>query len=144
MLIRETVFSKQFTLSTKDPYRTAMDIRGFASTFGAINEKKNSYATDGPCRRLEIQFDIVSVIDDFCKVLAAFEITADIEEGTSKMSVSIEYVIETKTAEEGVFTEIFTEHYLRKYFKHDKEAAQKKIGEISRALEKNIQQTNKV
>ena len=143
MIITESVFSKQFFISSRNPYKESLNIRDFAATLGDIVEKKNSYITDGPRHRLDVAFQLTVSIDSFCKVIVEFTIDGDIYEGQSKLNIFIEYIIETKTAEEGIFSEIFTEYYLKKYFSRNKEAANKKINEIITSVEKNFQ-LNKV
>lgn len=139
MLIKETAFSRNINLDTKNPHRDAMNFKDFVCRLGTISDKKNTYFTDGPKKAIDMRFDLSLAVDNFCRVIAEFIVECEIQEKISKLGIIIEYSTETKTDEDGVFSELFTEYYLRRHFRNNKEAAQAKIRELDSLIERTFQ-----
>lgn len=58
----ENLFSRKIIAELRDPYAVALDMLVFFSQFGKIIQRKNLYETDGPKKRVEVEFDVVNIM----------------------------------------------------------------------------------
>lgn len=79
--ITETFFEKKIILETSDIYSTALEIKEIISAFGNTAERKNTFETDGPRKRVSMSFEVAKPIDRISG--AKITVTINGESGTT-------------------------------------------------------------
>ncbi len=127
MKIRETLFSKSFSVENSDPYGLSLDFMHSMSENYLIYERKNMFETDGPVKKAFVVFDIVEMLDKFAHIFVSFSMES--ENNALFVDISGEFVVQIK--EEGAFTNIFTEFYLNNIFPQLKRVSQQKFAKLN-------------
>lgn len=132
MEIRETLFTKSFSVESESPYALALDFMKKLSGSYMLYERENTVGTDGPTTRSSLVFDLVEPFDTFSRVVIKFSMTG--ENNVLYVDVAAEFVMKIKDT--GYFTEIFTEFYLGNIFPSMKKLSEKHVRDFSVKLEK--------
>src|SRR3989338_3827564 len=77
MKIKETLLSRAFSVSDPDPYMLSLKAMEQLSKDAKVVEKKNTYETDGPHHRSEVDFDTIDLVDDFSKIIFHFNLLGE-------------------------------------------------------------------
>lgn len=131
MEIRETLFSKTFSLENEDPYRLSLDfMRRIAENY-AVYETKNTYNTDGPVKKCTVVFDVIEQLDKFSRIRICFTIEG--ENRVLYVDVVGEFIV--KISQDGFFTDVFTEFYINNVFPSLRKISEKRVKELEAELE---------
>ncbi|MCX6815361.1 MAG: hypothetical protein NT120_00735 [Candidatus Aenigmarchaeota archaeon] len=131
MEIRETLFTKSFSMETDNPHGLALEFMKKLSHNYMVYEKKNKFQTDGPVKKITILFDVVEVLDKFSSIIVTFSMEAE----NNTMYIDIEGSFLMRVRESGFFSSVFSEFYLDSIFPVLKKVSQDHI----KALEKEIE-----
>jgi hypothetical protein len=132
MEVRETLFTKSFSVENNDPYALSIEFMSRLSEIGRIYERKNIYETDGPVKKSVVAFDLVEVLDRFSFVIINFSLES--EKNMLYVDILGEFVLRIK--EYGFFTEIFTDFYLHNVFPVLRKVSEKRAIELEQHLER--------
>ena len=132
MQIRESLFSKGFSVENENPYILALDMMKKLSEHYIIYERKNVFETDGPVKKATLVFDVVEPLDKFSHVRVNFSMEG--ENSILYVDVKGEFVLKIK--DQGFFTEVFTEFYLNNIFPTLRRVSEQRVKELNRELEK--------
>ena len=132
MEVRETLFSKSFSVETGDPLALSMDFMKKLADTGLIYERKNVYETDGPVKKFILVFDLVEVLDGFSRIQINFSFES--ENNTLYADILGEFVLRIK--DYGFFTEVFTDFYLHNVFPALRKVSEKRAQELEQRMEK--------
>lgn len=132
MELRETLFSRSFSVENEDAYGLSLDFMKKLSEIGMVYERKNRYLTDGPVKKGEVVFDLVEMLDSFSFVMINFSLVSE----NKQLYVDIlgEFVLKIKN--QGFFTEAFTDFYLHNVFPVLRKVSEKRVEELNKTIEK--------
>jgi len=128
--IRETLFTKSMVVETDDPYIVAMDFMKRVSDNHAVYERQNAFATDGPVKKATLVFDVVEALDAFSQIEVNFSMEG--ENNSLYINVKAEFVVRIK--EKGLFSEVFTEFYLKNVYPSLQKASARTMQEIEKEI----------
>jgi hypothetical protein len=131
MEVRETLFTKSFSVENDDPASLSLDFMRKLSDVGKIYEKKHVFETNGPVKKSVLVFDLVEVLDRFSRISINFSLES--ENRTLYVEILGEFVLKIK--DYGFFTEIFTDFYLRNVFPTLRKVSEKRTAELQQRLE---------
>ena len=112
MKIKETLLSRAFSVSDPDPYMLSLKAMEQLSKDAKVVEKKNTYETDGPHHRSEVDFDTIDLVDDFSKIIFHFNLLG--EDGLLRAGVNGNLLLNID--ETGFFSEVFSDYYVKNIF----------------------------
>jgi hypothetical protein len=131
----ESLFSRKIIVEMRDPYAAALDIIVFFSQFGKINQRKNLYETDGPHKRVEIEFDVISVMTRQSRLVIHVAMRGEIGVANFlEINTNGEFVTGFEVTE-GTVHEAFVNYYNSEISPYLSSAAGRKCVEITTALE---------
>jgi hypothetical protein len=131
----ENLFSRKIIAEIRDPYAAALDVMVFFSQFGKINQRKNLYETDGPHKRVEIEFDVISLMTRQSRLVVHVAMRGEI--GTAnflEVDTTGDFVTGFEVTE-GTVHEAFVNYYNSEISPFLRNAAEKKCNEITVALD---------
>lgn len=132
MEVRETLFTKSFSVENDDTYALSIQFMKRLSDIGRIYERKNVYETDGPVKKAAVVFDLVEVLDSFSCIIINFSLES--ENRTLYVDILAEFVLRIR--DYGYFTEVFTDFYLHSIFPVLRKVSEKRVKELEQQLEK--------
>ena len=131
--IIDTLFERNLTIYSDDSYSLVFEIIDSLAGLGRYDEKKSTYDTDGPTKRLNVVFNIVDELDKNSKIDIAFDIFGKIGKANF-LEIKVEGSLITQFEEpKSVFAETFLAYYLRNVSQEYKKIAKsrmKKVDEI--------------
>ena len=107
----EELFSKYIHLKTRDPFSLSLEILNIARGFGEPVERKNSYETDGPRKRVELSFDLKKEIDKFSTAKISFDLNGE-SNSRGFLDIRLKGEFQTRMTKTGPISQAFSEYYL--------------------------------
>ncbi len=135
--VEKTSFSKKFIIRTKDPVSLAASLFETVSSYGNVERNKNIYETDGPRKRLNMEFELLEKIDNKSSVRLVFSLLGEWN-GYGFLEIGMKSVSTTEREPGGVFTETFSEFYMNELLPRSLGTAEKKIEGIAEDIEKKL------
>lgn len=138
MQVEDTLFSRAFTLKTKDIYPASIDILDSMACFGNVIEKKHEFETDGPRKGVHLFFDVEDIVDDHASMLFSFLINGESNgEGLLEIDVHGSFSIDI---EQGISigTNAFTSFYLDNTFPDVKKYMESRLKQMEKLIEKRM------
>jgi hypothetical protein len=126
MEIRETLFSRSFSIESHDPYKITLEFMKKLSENYRIYERKNIFQTDGPVKKCVVIFDVLEALDKFSRIRVRFSMES--ENTNLYIDVVGEFVV--KVHQSGFFSDMFAEFYLNKVFPRLKKVSEKRVKEL--------------
>ena len=112
MKIEESVMEKNFVLEKDDPYGFSLKFMDMASEMGQVFERRNEYMTDGPEHRSTLEFDIVSMMDEFSRI----QVSVFMQSVQKRLSVSVTGSFDVNMDEKGFMSSVLSEFYLKNLY----------------------------
>lgn len=133
MEIEETLLSRKIIIETDDPYALALELMDFFSGFGKVVERENRYETDGPTRKIVLNFDLVENIDRVAhSVIEVF--TQGETNNVNYLEIEITGKFAAEIENSGFFPASFAEYYLKHLFPRYLKAADEKMKKIDKEI----------
>ena len=138
--ISETFFQKKIILETSDIYSTAMEIKEIVSAFGNVVEIKNVYETDGPRKRVHLQFEATKPVDRISGAKIVVSINGE-STSTGLLSINISGVFSSfMRFGAGFVSSVFYEYYRDSVFPVIKDETESETKKIFQQIEAKIQE----
>ena len=133
MKIEETLLTKKIIIETEDPYGLALELMDFVSKFGKVIERENRYETDGPFRKIILNFELVENIDRESHSIVEF-FTQGGTNHVNYLEIEIAGRFITEIAIDGIFSSAFSEYYIKHAFPRYLKASDEKMKHLDRQI----------
>lgn len=113
-LFEEMLYSKEFVVTTGDPYGKALDIAEKFMEFGDVMMEKNIYETDGPERKCNVIFVLIRPIDSYSKLVVECESNGRLKNSEGSLRINFRMSFRAETHTTGFATSVFDKFYIQK------------------------------
>lgn len=133
MKIEETLLTKKIIIETEDPYGLALELMDFVSRFGKVIERENRYETDGPFRKVILNFELIENIDRESHSIVEF-FTQGETNHVNYLEIEITGKFIAEILIDGFFSSSFSEYYIRHMHPRYLKQADEKMKRLEKEL----------
>ncbi len=134
MKIEESVMEKNFVLEKDDPYGFSLKFMDQASEMGQVFERRNEYMTDGPEHRSALEFDIVSMVDEFSRI----QMSVLMRSAQKRLSVNITGSFDVNMEERGFMSSVLSEFYLKNMYPAVRKLSIENLKKLDERIEESM------